>query len=114
MEMVAEYLHITVHAVQTAEEGLVLLGLNAFDIVLLDLRMPGVDGFDFCQRWRKAEEESGVEHLPIIAVTAMAFRDTPGRCMAAGMDDYLSKPFELEKLRQKIDSLTDRVGASEH
>lgn len=114
MEMVSEYLKITVHAVATAEEGLDLLPLNAFDIVLLDLRMPDVDGFDFAQRWRKTEQATSRQRLPILAVTAMAFADTRGRCLAAGMDDYLSKPFELDQLKEKLNALTASVSAAEH
>jgi CheY-like chemotaxis protein len=113
MEMVAEHLQIIVHAVATAEEGLDLLPLKAFDIVLLDLRMPTVDGFDFAQRWRKTEQATSRPRMPILAVTASAFPDTRGRCLAAGMDDYLSKPFELDQLKEKINALTASVSAAE-
>lgn len=83
-------------AVTAIEAGL------APDLVLMDCRMPIMDGFDATQRIRLWESQSGHDRLPIIAVTANAFLEDQERCMAVGMDDFLAKPVSLNDLRDKL------------
>lgn len=83
-------------AVTAIESGL------APDLVLMDCRMPIMDGFDATQRIRLWESQSGRARLPIIAVTANAFMDDRERCLAVGMDDFLAKPVSLNDLRDKL------------
>jgi CheY-like chemotaxis protein len=71
-------------------------------IVLMDCHMPEMDGFEATRRIREAEAERGWPRVPIVAVTANAFRDDRDRSLAAGMDDHLAKPFRLEDLRERI------------
>ncbi|MEI6134522.1 MAG: response regulator, partial [Desulfomonile sp.] len=93
------------HQVTCAENGLEVLKLMAdakFDMILMDISMPEMDGFEATRRIRDAEKKDGT-HIPIIAMTAHALSDDRGKCLAAGMDDYISKPVNVEELLDKID-----------
>jgi two-component system, sensor histidine kinase len=80
------------------EEALALLEEQAFGCVLMDVQMPIMDGLTAVSRWREREESSGRERVPIIALTANALSGERERCLQAGMDDYLAKPFQRQKL----------------
>ncbi len=83
----------------SAAEALKLLESNDFDLVLMDISMPEMDGYEATRIIRQAMNK---DQLPIIALTAHAFDDVRERCFEAGMNDYLSKPFELEALADII------------
>ncbi len=83
----------------SAAEALKLLESNDFDLVLMDISMPEMDGYEATRIIRQATNK---DQLPIIALTAHAFDDVRERCLEAGMNDYLSKPFELEALADII------------
>jgi signal transduction histidine kinase/DNA-binding response OmpR family regulator len=72
-----------------------------FDVILMDIQMPEMDGFETTQAIRSREETSG-EHIPIIALTAHAMNGYRDRCVAAGMDGYVSKPIRLEELQGEL------------
>jgi PAS domain S-box-containing protein len=96
------------HAAVLAEDGrkaVTEASGSAFDLVLMDVQMPEMDGLEAAAAIRRIEAEQG-RHTPIIAMTAHAIKGDRERCMAAGMDDYLSKPIDAEMLRQMIERLT--------
>jgi len=83
-----------------AEEGLAMIDSDTFDVVLVDLRMPGVDGFETIRRIR-ARGDAKAE-LPIIVVTADTAVDLRERCLALGADDLLFKPVAMDALFDSI------------
>lgn len=72
-----------------------------YDLVLMDLQMPNMDGFQATRSIREREQQLGC-HVPIIALTSHAMKDNREQCLSAGMDDYLSKPVKLCQLKQTI------------
>ncbi|HEY9716987.1 MAG TPA: response regulator [Trichormus sp.] len=103
MELVADFLQIHVTCVLCAKDGLDLLQqTDAFELILLDCRMPEVDGFAFARSYRALETSASRKRVPIVAVTGLCNEETAGRCSDAGMDDCLFKPFELRDLKAKI------------
>jgi signal transduction histidine kinase/ActR/RegA family two-component response regulator len=79
-------------------EAIDLLKAESFDIVLLDIRMPGVDGYTVARAVREGKCGLGKRDLPIVAVTAHAMAEDKEKTRKAGMDGHLTKPFDLEKL----------------
>ena len=72
-----------------------------YDVVLMDVQMPNMDGLEATMRIRTMEQSTG-QHIPVIAMTAHAMQSDRDRCIAAGMDAYLSKPIEAVKLLETI------------
>jgi signal transduction histidine kinase/ActR/RegA family two-component response regulator len=102
------------YRIDTAENG--ALGLQAlaeqqYDLVLMDCMMPVMDGYQACQALRAREAASGAPRLPVIALTAGVTEDDRQRCLAAGMDDYLPKPFTAAQLREMVDRWLTRQAA---
>ncbi len=83
------------------KEALDKFGKAKYDLILMDVQMPIMDGFKATQKIREIEKSTNT-HTPIIAVTANAFPEDKERCIASGMDDYISKPFQPEDLIGKI------------
>jgi CheY-like chemotaxis protein len=91
--------------VRRGEAALELAKTREFDLLLLDLHMPGLDGFGVIEQLRAFEGSSG-GHLPVIALTARSRQVDRARCLALGMDAFLSKPIHAEALWKIIDELT--------
>ncbi|MBZ5724771.1 MAG: response regulator [Acidobacteriia bacterium] len=82
-------------------EALAALDGGRFDIVLMDVQMPEMDGLEATAAIRAAERETG-GHIPIVALTAHAMKGDCDRCLAAGMDGYISKPIQFEELLEAM------------
>ena len=89
-------------AVANGQEALEATAKVAYDVVLMDCQMPEMDGFTATREIRQRENANGM-HTPIVALTANALEGDRERCLAAGMDDYLSKPLKLEALQETLE-----------
>jgi signal transduction histidine kinase/CheY-like chemotaxis protein len=87
-------------------EALAALSHDRFDLVFMDCQMPELDGFDATRAIRAQERIRTVPPVPIIALTASAFESDRERCLDAGMNDHVSKPFRRAELREAIDRWT--------
>jgi signal transduction histidine kinase/CheY-like chemotaxis protein len=95
----------TVVTVENGRDAVTAVETQSFDLALLDLQMPLMDGLQAVSLIRRHEEATGRSHLPIIALTAYAMRGDRERCLAAGMDGYISKPINREELFTVIKSV---------
>ncbi|MGF1580944.1 MAG: response regulator [Gemmataceae bacterium] len=108
--------HLSNQGIDTelAESGRDVLSLLAsrprFDVILMDVQMPVMDGLQTTEEIRARERESG-EHIPIIALTAYAMEGDREVFLAAGMDDYLSKPVKAEEMMVAIERCLDKTSA---
>jgi signal transduction histidine kinase/CheY-like chemotaxis protein len=103
------------HTVVKASNGraaLERLEESSFDVILMDIQMPEMDGFEATALIRKAEESTG-KHLTIIAMTAHAMEGDRERCLAAGMDGYISKPLNVHDLLGAIEQIGGSLGVAE-
>ena len=91
-----------VQPVMTGKEALEALECESFDLILMDIQMPVMDGLEATILIRQREEITG-RHIPIIAMTAHAMKGDRERCLEAGMDDYVSKPVEPKELQAAVD-----------
>ena len=92
-------------------EALAALEREEFDVALMDVQMPELDGFEATAEIRARERTSG-RHLPIVAMTAHAMKGDRERCVAAGMDGYVSKPIDRRKLYETIERLARSKAAA--
>lgn len=103
------------HAVDGEQAHRLFCG-HRFDAILMDCQMPNVDGYESTRRIRATENESGALRVPIIALTANALSGDRQKCLGAGMDDYLAKPYTAGQLHAKLSawlpkSVATNVGA---
>jgi CheY-like chemotaxis protein len=100
------------HTVTVAVDGVEAVAAyqaREFDLVLMDIQMPGLDGFAATAAIRAAEARNG-KHIPIVAMTAHAMKGDQERCLAAGMDRYVAKPIHGPALLDLIDHLCSERG----
>jgi signal transduction histidine kinase/DNA-binding response OmpR family regulator len=91
----------TIMVAQNGQEALKCFTDNKFDLILMDVQMPIMDGLETTREIRKREAQTH-QHIPIIALTAHAMSGDKDRCLQAGMDGYVSKPIQIDTLLQVI------------
>jgi len=97
-----------VAAVHNGWEVLEAVESGGFDLVLMDCQMPELDGYEASRRIREGSEE--IRRIPIVALTAHAMREELDRCLAVGMNDYITKPFLEDVLRRKLEHWLGNAG----
>ena len=100
----------TIVVASDGEQGVVLAKAEQPDLILMDLSLPVVDGWEATRRI-KADEST--RHIPVLALSAHAMTEDRSQALAAGCDDYDTKPIDLVRLRAKIDALMSRTRASD-
>jgi signal transduction histidine kinase/DNA-binding response OmpR family regulator len=99
------------HAVEIAGNGIEALALHRqkdYDIILMDIQMPEMDGIEVTRHIR--ERETGDRHIPIIALTAFAFKGYREHILSMGMDEYITKPVETDELNKTIEKVYSNMG----
>ena len=99
------------HEVVTASNGaeaISMAGRSTFDLILMDVQMPVVDGLEATRAIRDRESRDGSRRIPVAALTAYALKGDQDRCLAAGMDGYISKPFVSAELLEGVRRIMER------
>jgi two-component system sensor histidine kinase/response regulator len=107
-ELAVELLEMRGHSVRIAGNGIEVLAAlerESFDVILMDVQMPEMDGFQATGAIRSREKQSGA-HIPIIAITGYAMKGDRQRCLDAGMDGYISKPLRSKELFDVVEQFT--------
>jgi len=95
----------TCEIADNGQEAVEAVARGRFDAVLMDLQMPRMGGVEACRAIREREREAGTPRVPIAAMTADAFAEVREECLEAGMDDYISKPFQMHQLENVLERL---------
>ena len=109
VKSILENLHCEVVIVETGEDGVAFCMENHFDLVLMDIGLPGIDGIMAAQLIR--EQESPGCHVPLVALTAHDDPDMKARTLQAGMDDYRVKPFTSSIAREILIKYDRQINA---
>ncbi len=110
-QTVLEFLGAEVHVARNGREGLALLEHVTPTAILLDLSMPVLSGWDMFEQLHRRPD---MKHVPIIAVTAHAMDGDRHRVLEAGFDDYISKPYDIHILSERIQAALERKQRVNH
>ncbi|MBN8569851.1 MAG: response regulator [Ignavibacteria bacterium] len=86
------------------ESALKLLSENKYDIILMDIQMPELNGYEVAKKFREMEKVSG-EYTPILAMTANSLAGDREKSLDSGMDDYIAKPLNMVEINSRIEAL---------
>jgi two-component system, sensor histidine kinase and response regulator len=96
------------HRVTVAENGkaaIAELEKQQFDLILMDIQMPEMDGLDATRQIRDLSRRGALPHTPIVALTAHALKADEHQCFEAGMDDYITKPIDVDFLLKTLENI---------
>ncbi len=108
IERMVQKLGYRADLVANGREALEALTRMPYGLVFMDCQMPEMDGFEACREIRN--RDLGGARIPVIAITANAMKGDRERCLAAGMDDYVSKPFKQDDLKNVIEKWISIAG----
>jgi len=109
VELILTRQGVICHCAERGEQALEMIAENSFDVILMDVQMPHMDGMEVTRRVREREQNSGAGRLHIIALTAFATTADRELCIEAGMDDFVSKPITPETLQRALIRFQERV-----
>jgi CheY-like chemotaxis protein len=102
VKRILEKLGCTVDMANDGQQAVTLAVAGQYDLVFMDCSMPEMDGYQATGEIRRLQQEGSLPRVPIVALTANALREDRDKCLAAGMDDYLSKPVSQAELRTML------------
>jgi len=102
VKRVMEAAGYTLFEAATGLDGLAIAGKENIDLILLDINLPDIDGYEVARRLRR-DTKPNLAHVPIIAITANALKGDAESALAAGCDVYMSKPINIHELRARVD-----------
>ncbi len=114
-QLIMDLLRTRGHHVQVASNGneaLAMLEKSSFEVLLVDIQMPGMDGYELCGHIRQRDKQTG-RHTPVLAITAYAMKGDKEKCLMAGMDGYISKPVRANELFGIVESAVTVEGRHE-
>lgn len=106
-KLLGSFVNVTFSVVENGKEAIDALKQEVYDLILMDLQMPEMDGYEATERIRGGELGKVIGNIPIIAVTADAMQETRQRALDLGMNDYMTKPVKRDLLLQKIKNCSE-------
>lgn len=103
IQMLLEYKGYAVTLLEKTDEALSILQNNPIDLIIMDMLLSGTNGIDICAGFKK---DRTVSHIPVLMLSAHP--DAKIKCLEAGADDFIFKPFDLEDLLEKVSTLTSK------
>ena len=98
---------------KTGLQGIMIAENQDVDVVLLDINLPDIDGYEVAQRLRTSQKKTSLAHIPIVAVTGNAMKGDHQKVLAAGIDFYMSKPINIQGLLDMVNNLIcNKAGGS--
>jgi two-component system cell cycle response regulator DivK len=100
----------TLYQASTGLDGLAIAEKEPVDLILLDINLPDIDGYEIARRLRHSAK-TALAHIPIIAITANALKGDAENALAAGCDVYMSKPVNIQELRARVEGFVPSIEA---